>query len=156
ARPPVAAVGLAAVMVVLGFRLGGLDGQLASARVTRADVRTALTFQPDADFLALVERVRAEPRAVIAEPMDVEVLAGRQVVLEPFIYNLLIDAGRWHSDPLVDRICNGEVGLVVLAYSLEVASRMTDGLHALWPPAVIVALHDTTLFEGMQAQRYVY
>jgi hypothetical protein len=39
--------------------------------------------------------VRHEPGGVLAEPMDVIVLAGRPVLLEPFIYNLLLQAGRW-------------------------------------------------------------
>jgi hypothetical protein len=33
---------------------------------------------------------------------------------------------------------------------------MTDGLHALWTPAVMAALADTMELEGIQASRYVY
>jgi hypothetical protein len=84
------------------------------------------------------------------------VLAGRQVLLEPFIFNILLDTGHWRADPVVDRICAGDVGLLVLAYPLEVGAGMTDGLHALWTPAVMAALADTLELEGVQAQRYVY
>src|SRR5262249_17891048 len=101
-------------------------------------------------------RVRQEPRAVIAEPMDVLVLAGRPLLFEPFVYNLMVDQGRWRPDPLVARICQGEIGLAVLAYSLEVAAHMTDGLHALWPPTVIASLQQTMALESIEATRYVY
>jgi hypothetical protein len=88
--------------------------------------------------------------------MDVVVLAGRPVLLEPFIYNLLLDAGRWRPERLVAQICTGEVGLVVLGYPLEVGARMTDGLYALWPAPVMTAMQQTMTLEGMQAARYVY
>ncbi len=146
----------AALVVALGVQLGGPLGVLASARVVRADIRSTLTAPRDVDFEALVDRVRHEPGSVIAEPMDVIVLAGRQVLLEPFIFNILLDTGHWRADPVVDRICGGDVGLLVLAYPLQVGAGMTDGLHALWTPAVMSALADTMELEGVQAQRYVY
>ena len=57
---------------------------------------------------------------------------------------------------MVDRICRGDVGLVVLAYPLEDGANMTDGLHALWPVPVMTAMQRTLQFEGLQAGRYVY
>ena len=69
--------------------------------------------------------------------MDVVVLGGRQILLEPFIYSIRLDVGRWRADPVVDRICRGDVGLVVLAYPLEDGASMTDGLHALVTTPVI-------------------
>jgi hypothetical protein len=108
------------------------------------------------EFDALVDRVRREPAAVLAEPMDVVVLAGRPVLLEPFIYNLLLDAGRWRPAALVARICTGEVGLLVLGYPIEVGARMTDGLYALWPAPVMAALQDSMTLKGIQATRYIY
>src|SRR6202011_2484100 len=107
------------------------------------------------EFDALVERVREEPGAVLAEPMDVVVLAGRQVLLEPFIYSILLDTGHWRPDSIVARICNGEISLVVLAYPLDVGARMTDGLHALWPAPVMAAMQQTMSLERIEAERYV-
>ena len=156
ARPALAAAGAVALIVVTAFALGGPQGVVGSASAARSDLRNVLTLPPDVDFHALVERVRREPDGVIAEPMDVVVLAGRPVLFEPFVYNLMLDQGRWRPDPLVARICDGEIGLAVLAYSLEVGARMTDGLHSLWPPAVIASLQDTMSLEGIEASRYVY
>jgi hypothetical protein len=152
ARP---ALGVALV-VALAAQLGGPAGALASARAMRSDIRSALAAPRDVDFEALVDRVRREPSIVIAEPMDVVVLAGRQVLLEPFIFNILLDTGHWHAGAVVERVCAGQIGLLVLAYPLDVGARMTDGLHALWTPAVMAALADTMEFEGIQASRYVY
>ena len=88
--------------------------------------------------------------------LRVLVLGGRPVLLEPFIYSVLLDMGRWRPDPLIARICNGEIGLAVLGYTLEVGARMTDGLHALWPPPVMTALQANMALEGIEAARYVY
>jgi hypothetical protein len=155
-NPLSALVGAVALMLVLGSTIGGPPGWVASARAARADVRSALQPASDAEFDMLVDRVRREPGLVIAEPLDVVVLAGRSVVLEPFIYSILLDLGQWRAESLVDRICNGDVALVVLAYPLEVGASMTDGLHALWPMPVMAALQDTMSLESMHANRYVY
>jgi hypothetical protein len=155
-RPAFAAAGAAALFLMVGFQFGGPLGLVESARAARSNLRDALSLPTDVDFNALVERVRQERGAVIAEPMDVLVLAGRPVLFEPFVYNLMVDEGRWRPDALVTRICNGEVRLAVLAYPIEVAAEMTDGLHALWTPAVIGSLHETMAFEGIEASRYVY
>jgi hypothetical protein len=152
-RRPVFATALVVALVV---QVGGPAGVLVSARALRSDIRSVFTAPRDVDFEALVDRVRLETRSVIAEPMDVIVLAGRQVLLEPFIFNILLDTGQWRAEPIVDRICAGDVGLLVLAYPMEVGAEMTDGLHALWTPAVMAALADTMELERVQAQRYVY
>jgi hypothetical protein len=154
--PRLAVAGAAGLIVVVGAELGGPPGVLAFARDVRSDLRSIATMPADLDFETLVDRVRREPRAVIAEPMDVVVLAGRPVLLEPFVYSVLFDTGHWQPGPLVASICNGEIGLVVLAYPLDVGARMTDGLHALWPAPVIAALQDRMELESMQADRYVY
>jgi hypothetical protein len=155
-RPYVAGLAAAGLVLIVAAHLGGPVALLASARAIRADVRTLANPPRDADFESLVERVRTEPGVVIAEPGDVVVLAGRQVLLEPFIYSILLDAGRWRPEPLVAQICHGEIRLVILAYSLEVGAQLSDGLIALWPAPVIAALQDSMALERMQAARYVY
>jgi len=155
-QPRLALTGTAGLVLLLGTQLGGPPGLIASARAARSDLRALRSTPPDPEFESLVDRVRAEPGAVIAEPMDVVVLAGRQVLLEPFIYSVLLDTGHWQPDALVARICSGEVGLAVLAYPLEVGARMTDGLHALWPAPVIAAMQASMHLERVEAERYVY
>ena len=146
----------AGLILVIATQLGGPAALLASVRAVRSDLQALLVTAPDPEFDALVDRVHHEPGAVLAEPMDVVVLGGRPVLFEPFIYSVRLDTGRWDPAPLIARICRGEFGLVILGYSLEVAARMNDGLHALWPPPVLAALHDSTALEGMLAGRYIY
>ncbi len=146
----------AGLILVVATQLGGPPAMLASVRAVRSDLQALLVAAPDPEFDALVDRVRREPGAVLAEPMDVVVLGGRPVLFEPFIYSVRLDTRRWDPAPLTARICHGDFGLVVLGYSLEVAARMNDGLHALWPPPVLAALHDSTTLEGMMAGRYIY
>jgi hypothetical protein len=146
----------AGLVVLFGMQFLAPPGPLALAGTIRSDLRSLAAASPDPEFEMLIERVRHEPRDVLAEPMDTVVLAGRQVVLEPVIYSILFDTGRWQPGALVDRICSGGIGLVVLAYPLEVGVRMTDGLHSLWPAPIAAALQQRMQLEGRQAGRYVY
>jgi hypothetical protein len=150
-----AAMGVVGVMAAVCVQLGGPEGWLRSARALRPELSQEATAT-DHDFGLLIDRVRREPGAVLAEPMDVVVLAGRPVLFEPFIYSVRLDVGRWKADELVGRICSGEMGLAILGYSLDVGVRMTDGLHALWPAPVLAALDKSMQLEGKQAGRYVY
>jgi hypothetical protein len=144
---------LAALVVAFGIVIGGPSGALTTAR----EIRGHLKVPPaDPDFVALVDLVRREPRAVIAEPMDVLALANRPVLLEPFVYNLLLDAGRWTPEPLLDRICRQDIGLLVLGYPLASAAKLTDGLYALWPAPVLATLAATMQLDQVTAGRYVY
>jgi len=155
-RTPNLALGAAGIGLVLGTAFIAPDGVRASARMVRSGMGAGLGSARDLEFEGLVDRVRRAPGGVLAEPMDVVVLAGRPVLLEPFIYNLRLDAGRWRPDSLVASICAGEIGLVVLGYPLEVGARMTDGLYALWPAPVMSALQRSMTLDGIQAERYVY
>jgi hypothetical protein len=145
-----------AAIVLVGSQLGGPPGVLASARAAQSATRSLTTSAPDPAFDRLVARVRDEPRMVLAEPMDVLVLAGRQVSFEPFIFSVRLDMGRWRPDDVIARICTGQVGLLVLGYTLEVGARMTDGLHAFWPPPVMSALSKSMALEQVTASRYIY
>jgi hypothetical protein len=64
----------------------------------------------------LVERVAATPGTVLADPLDVLVLADRPILLEPIIYSLREQDGAWEPRPMVARLCSGEVKLIVLGY----------------------------------------
>jgi hypothetical protein len=112
-------------------------------------------LQQDADFEALVERVRAEPRQVLAMPQDVLVLAGRPIVLEPFIYSLFFDARRWDAESVVQQICDGDVGLVILTKTLEQPDPKLLG-YRFWPAPVWEAMQRHMVLESMLDGRYVY
>jgi hypothetical protein len=144
-----------ALIAAVGVQLGGPDGILGSARAMQPHL-SEKAAGTDRDFGLLIDRVRREQTAVLAEPMDVVVLAGRPVLFEPFIYSLRNDVGRWTPDELVGRICTGEIGLAILGYTLEDGARLTDGLHALWPASVLAALDRSMHLEAKLAGRYVY
>jgi hypothetical protein len=148
--------GAAGLLLLVTTAVGGPATLLGSARTVRSDMQAVLAPSRNVEFEALVDRVRREPGAVLAEPMDVLVLAGRPVLLEPYIYNLLLDSGRWRPESLVARICNAEITLLVLAYPLEVGARMSDGLYALWPEPIMTALQNSMSLDAVQATRYVY
>ncbi len=88
----------------------------------------------------LVERVSRSSGTVLADPLDVLVLAGRPVLLEPIVYGLREQDGSWDPSPLVARVCGGEVSLVVLGYPLEEIGQR-------FPRAVAAAVQQTFVIE---------
>lgn len=106
-------------------------------------------------FAALVERVRTEPGAVLAAPLDVVVLAGRPILLEPYVFSILETGGHWDSRPLVRQICRGDVRLLVVGQPLESADLVLHA-YAHWPESIRAALRQIMVFEGRHASRYIY
>jgi hypothetical protein len=106
-------------------------------------------------FRALVERVRTEPSDVLAGPLDVVTLAGRPNLLEPYIFSILYREGRWDPTPIVDRICSGGVGMVVLNHPLESESPAINA-YSYWPEPVYAAFRSTMSLQAELAGRFVY
>jgi hypothetical protein len=107
------------------------------------------------DFAQVLERVRTEPRAVYSEPLDIVVLAGREIMLEPFIFSILNAEGQWDPGPAISQVCSGQIGLLVLDHRLEGPDWQTqDYLH--WPSAVLQALRATMHLERQQARLFLY
>jgi hypothetical protein len=88
-------------------------------------------------------------------PQDVVVMAGRPIALEPLIYSLFFDAGRWDPAPVVQQICAGEVGLVILSKPLDQPDPNLLG-YGFWPAPVWEAMQQRMMLEGMLDHRYVY
>lgn len=126
-----------------------------------ADLGTVLDrmLHPDerqqTEFAAVLERVHAEPRGVLAEPMDIAVLAGREIQFEPYIFSILNQQGRWDPAPALRQICTGQIGLLVLDHRLEGPDWETDG-YTHWPAAVLDALRATMQLERAQARLFLY
>jgi hypothetical protein len=148
-------------------RLAALVGLLAVLASPRwlvppaADLGTVLDRmrQPDqrqvTEFAAVLERVRAEPRGVLSEPLDIVMLAGRDILLEPYIFSILNQQGRWDPAPAVRQICTGQIGLLVLDHRLEGPDWETDGYNH-WPTEVLDALRATMQLERSQASLFLY
>jgi hypothetical protein len=121
--------------------------------VFRADSKgTGATTE--AEFAQLVDRVRVEPGGVLADPMDVVVLADRPIELEPLIFSIFELDGRWSSRPLVRRICSGQVSLLILDHSLD-STGSQFGIPD-WPPSVVSSLRERFLLSGQLAGRLLY
>ena len=119
----------------------------------------ARTSAPDqrqvTEFAGVLDRVRSEPRGVLAEPLDIVTLADREVLFEPYIFSILEREGQWDSTSLVQRICAGQFGLLVLDHPLEGPDWQYQG-YAHWPVPVLEALRATMRLERMQAHLYLY
>jgi hypothetical protein len=112
------------------------------------DLKTVLTnmVQPDqrqaAEFASVLERVHSEPRGVLAEPLDILTLAGREILLEPYIFSILNRQGQWDPTPMVRQICTGQIGLLVLDHSLQDPPWEYHG-YPHWPAPLLDALRAT-------------
>jgi hypothetical protein len=93
---------------------------------------------------------------VLAEPMDVVVLAGRPVLLEPLIFGILERQGAWDPSPLVRSICAGQVQLLVLNGPLSSAAEYAPFGVPWWPEPVIRALQARMQPAGELAGRLLY
>lgn len=106
-------------------------------------------------FNSLVERVRAEPRAVVAARLDVTALADRPMVLEPLVFSALWSEGRWDPEPLIRRICGRQIGLLVFYNPLEYGVGSFHGMD-YWPRPVVQAFQETMVFDSIQYGLYTY
>lgn len=109
-----------------------------------------------AEFRQLVERVRNEPSPVLAEPMDVLVLADRPILLEPVIFGILQRQGMWNPAPLVRSVCDGDVKLLVLEVPLPTLAEYAPFGVPWWPEPVIRALQARMQPIGQLAGRQLY
>jgi hypothetical protein len=117
------------------------------------------TLHPDqrqaAEFAQVLERVRSEPRGVLAEPLDIVTLANREILMEPFIFSILNSEGEWDASPVVRQICGGQIGLLVLDHPLDGSVWQThDYFH--WPLPVLYALRASMRLEAETARLYLY
>jgi hypothetical protein len=100
------------------------------------------------------------PGAVLADPLDVPVLAERPILMEPFTYGLFYRGGSWDATPVVQSVCRGEVSLLVLAYPLAATPGVSTEADIQWPQPVLAALRQTFVLEEVvsagRGQRFVY
>jgi hypothetical protein len=121
-----------------------------------ASLHVAAERPRHAEFGELVQRVRDEPGPVLAEPMDVVALAGRQLMLEPVIFGILQRQGTWDPQPLVHSICQGDVHLLILEMPLPALADYSPFGMPWWPEPVVRALQARMVQSGEQAGRIIY
>jgi hypothetical protein len=108
------------------------------------------------EFSELVNLIRTEPGPVLADPLDVVVLAGRPVLLEPVIFAILDKQGRWDAQPLAERVCAGRIPLVVLGFPIDAVAQYVPYGQPWWPPRVMHAMQTCMQPVGQLAGRYLY
>jgi hypothetical protein len=84
------------------------------------------------------------------------VLGGRPVLLEPVIFSILERQAQWDPEPLVTRICAGDVRLVVLGFPMDAVAQYAPYGEPWWPPRVMRALQECMRPDGERAGRYLY
>jgi len=104
---------------------------------------------------SLVERVRSTSGAIVAEPLDALALAGKPTLVEPWESDALYRSGVWDIDPLVDRVCDGDVQLAVLAHALD-DTVVAYQEYSIWPAPLQDALRQKMVLVDRVAGRYIY
>jgi hypothetical protein len=118
---------------------------------------------PDVDLGPLIEQIRSEPGPVLADPLDVVALAGKDILFEPYLFGILHTEGRWNPEPLIRQICDGEIKLVVLGRALgsAPANDASDGWayqgYSFWlPPVLEEALRESMSLDASIGDRFLY
>jgi hypothetical protein len=93
---------------------------------------------------------------VLADPLDVVVLAGRPVLLEPAAFAMLDSQKLWDPQPLVRSICGGQVSLVIVRVPLKPLSDFRWNGMPWWPPEVMQALLQRMRLAGQRGGRLLY
>ena len=133
----------------------GLVGLLLGPVLVQASFSRASHKDDGAEFAALVSRVKSEPKEVLASPLDVVTLARRHVLFEYWTFAIWSRQGLWDSSPITQRICNGDVGLLVLNFPVDQpAPEFQD--YSAWPTGVLDALRRAAVLDDYTAGRYVY
>jgi hypothetical protein len=89
----------------------------------------------------LVERVRSANGTVLADPLDVVVLANRPIFIEPTDFGIRERAGTWDSTPIVELLCTKQVPLVILGYAV-------DDVGERWPASLVTTMQRTLVLDA--------
>jgi hypothetical protein len=107
-----------------------------------------------AELGPVVERVRAQPGPVLADPLDVVALADKEILFEPYLFSILAMNGRWDPEPLIRRICDRQIGLVVLGWPLD--APPTYHGYPYWVAPILEAVRESMVLDSRQAGRFLY
>lgn len=103
----------------------------------------------NASLQRTLERVRAAPGAVLADPMDAVALADREILFETVIFTIFYRQGLWDPAPVVRAVCDGTVSLLVLDRPVE--SSSLD-----WPPPILDVVRGRMSLDQRIGERYLY
>src|SRR5262249_17989644 len=107
------------------------------------------------EFAGVVDRIQSSTGNVIAEPLDALAIAGKSVIVEPWAADALYQSGTWDIEPLVERVCDGDVTMAVLAHKLD-DSVVAYQDYGIWPKPLLKAMRSRMLLLDEEAGRYVY
>jgi hypothetical protein len=107
------------------------------------------------EFQSVVERVRGISGALVAEPLDALILAGKPTLVEPWESDALYRSGTWDISPLVESVCAGDIQLAVLSHRLE-DTVVAYQDYSIWPAPLLDALRSKLVFERQLAGRNIY
>jgi hypothetical protein len=108
----------------------------------------AVPFRVDAQF---VEQVAREPGDVLTDNSGLAVAAGKRIVFEFQIFQLLNAEGHWSERPILDAVAERRFSLVALMHPLD---GPIDGTR--WTPALRSAIGAAYVPAGAQAGFWLY
>jgi hypothetical protein len=155
---------LIAPVVIASSLLIALPGYQANAREASDSLRQAFTQRPDYITLvsdvgvvpmrvdtSFVRQIADEPGEVLTDNPGLAVAAGKRIVYEFQIFQLLNVEGRWAQTPILDAIRQRRFGLVALMHPLDGPTIGTR-----WTPSIRDALQAAYVPAGQQSGFWLY
>jgi hypothetical protein len=148
---------MAFVVTAVALAMSALIAAFVSEWSVSTSLETASTQRErNAATADLVACVRAAPGQAIAMPMDVMVLAGKPIYVEPAIFTILADAGIVPVGPVLETIRQGGVGVVVLDLRPDGNTWYHGAGQPIWRDDVMDALRESMALRSEKGGRLVY
>jgi hypothetical protein len=109
-----------------------------------------------AELVGVIDCVRAAPGQAIGMPMDVVVLAGKPLYVEPAIFSILADAGVIPVEPALQTIRSGGVGVVVMDLRPDGDQWFHGAGQPIWREDVLDTLRESMTLRSEKAGRLIY
>jgi hypothetical protein len=109
-----------------------------------------------AELSEVIACVRAAPGQAIAMPMDVVVLAGKPLYVEPAIFSILANAGVVPVEPVLQTIRSGGVGVVVMDLRPDGDQWLHGAGQPIWRQDVLAAMRESMTLRSEKAGRLIY
>jgi hypothetical protein len=149
-------LGLRSLPVLLLAISVSLAAPLSLSSVSQGWAKFEASRQATVAWDDVLARAQAAPGDVLSgRRLDFLALAGRRIVLEPYIIAIRHSQGQWDAGPLVGRICAGEVGLLVVEHNLDDPPIVISGFSE-WPEPVLAALRSSMVLERRLDRWYFY
>jgi hypothetical protein len=147
----------ALLIAIPGYQASAVEAVATLSEVLQPSTPHYLSLVGDAGSTPLridatfVDQIAREPGDVLTDNSGLAVAAGKRIVFEFQIFQLLIAEGHWTQQPILDAVAAKRFSLVALMHPLDGPIADTR-----WTPAIQAALLNAYVPVGSQAGFWLY